>query len=145
MRYLLQQAQNAEIKARQEYLYDIFHTYFLPQKVEGNYIELTPIGNKGPDIFFITGHTGQVYHYLKQNLSTIAENTIVITSCLGGRFKEFTKHKNIYTSSIDGQFCNLYDGTRYNFNFDITDAELNFYNASGSIEDKLKASYYVLN
>ena len=57
MRYLLHQSQLNELNGRQAYLYDIFQLYFLPGKPEGSYIPLVPLGTKGPDVLFITGHT----------------------------------------------------------------------------------------
>ena len=50
MRYLLHKSQAHELKARQEYLFDIFYLYFLPGKSEGSYIPLIPVGTKGPDV-----------------------------------------------------------------------------------------------
>lgn len=61
MRYLLHKSQAHELEARQEYLFDIFHLYFLPGKPEGSYIPLIPVGTKGLDVLFITGHTTYVH------------------------------------------------------------------------------------
>src|SRR5699024_7591576 len=73
MRYLLHHSQLNELKARQAYLYDIFHMYFLPGKPEGSYIPLVPLGAKGPDVLFITGHTQQVHAYLNAYFNQIPE------------------------------------------------------------------------
>lgn len=80
MRYLLHQSQLNELNGRQAYLYDIFQVYFLPGKPEGSYIPLVPLGIKGPDVLFITGHTYQVQDYLGAYIKQIPEHCIVITS-----------------------------------------------------------------
>ena len=48
MRYLLHKSQAHELKARQEYLFDIFHLYFLPGKPEESY------GFASPAVLVIT-------------------------------------------------------------------------------------------
>lgn len=93
MRYLLHQSQLNELNGRQAYLYDIFQVYFLPGKPEGSYIPLVPLGIKGPDVLFITGHTHQVRDYLGGYINQIPEHCIVITSCMGHSFKKFAVKK----------------------------------------------------
>lgn len=141
MRYLIHETQAAEIAGRSCYLYDIFHLYFLPRKSEGGYIPLIPIGTKGPDILFITGHTDQVETYLKSNIQKIPEKTIIATTCLPERLKKYRSIKNIYVPDINGLFCYTRDGKQYGFDFNPSDAELNMYNASGSIRQRIQAAY----
>lgn len=141
MRYLLHHSQLNELKARQAYLYDIFHMYFLPGKPEGSYIPLVPLGAKGLDVLFITGHTQQVHAYLNAYFNQIPERCIVITSCMGRYFKKFAAKKEVYVPDIRQIFCLLRDGRFYGFEFDISDAELDFYNASGSIKQRIRSAY----
>lgn len=141
MRYLLHQSQLNELKVRQAYLYDIFQMYFLPGQPEGSYTPLIPVGAKGPDVLFITGHNDQVLDYLSTYIEQIPEHCIVITSCMGRSFKKFAAKKEVYVPDIYQDFCLLRDGKSYGFEFDISDAELDFYNASGSIKARIQSSY----
>lgn len=141
MRYMIHQNQLNELHARQSYLYDIFHIYFLPGNPEGNYIPLIPLGDKGPDVLFITGHTRQVQEYLSTYIKQTPEQSIVITSCMGRFFKKFACEKEIYIPDIHQDFCLLRDGSAYGFGFDISDAELDFYNASGNIHERILSAY----
>ena len=68
MRYLLHQSQFKELHARQTYLYDIFHLYFVPTKSEGNFIVLVPLGRNYSNILFITGHTNFVWEYMLSHI-----------------------------------------------------------------------------
>ena len=141
MRYLLHQDQVEELKARRLYLYDIFRLYFLPNKLEGRYIPLIPLGSCDYDILFITGHTDQVQDYLSDNINQIPEHCIVITSCQGRSFKKYSSKKEIYVPNINQDYCLLRDGKTYGFDFNISDAELDFYNASGSITERIQSAY----
>lgn len=141
MRYLIHETQAGDIPGRNCYLYDIFHLYFLPRKSEGGYISLIPIGTKGPDILFITGHTDQVENYLQAYIQTIPEKTIIVTTCLPEKLKKFKNKKDFYVPNIDGIFCYTRDGKQYGFDFNPSDAELNMYNASGTINQKIQAAY----
>ena len=115
--------------------------YFLPGKPEGNYIPLIPLGAKGPDVLFITGHTHQVRDYLGSYINQIPEHCIVITSCMGRSFKKFAVKKEVYVPDIHQDYCLLRDGRPYGFEFDISDAELYFYNASGGIKERILSAY----
>lgn len=141
MRYLLHQNQLHELSGRQSYLYDVFHLYFLPGKPEGSYIPLLPLGNSDLNILFITGHTNQVRDYLEEYINQIPEQCIVITSCMGRYFKKFTFKKEIFVPNLHQDLCLLRKGMAYGFEFDISDAELDFYNASGSIEERIRLAY----
>lgn len=144
MRYLLHESQLNETAARKDYLFDVFRMYFLPGIPEGRYTPLIPIGEKGPDILFITGHTNSVFLHLDKTLSNIPEKTIVITSCYGDRFKKFAHKKKIYVPNLPKELCQVRSGKPYGFNFDISDAELDFYNAQGDIMERIKSAYTIL-
>ena len=144
MRYLLHKTQYAELTARQEYLYSAFKMYFLPGKPEGNYIPLSPVGSSGTDVLFVTGHTSQVQEYLNDEFDNIPEATIVITSCCGLTFKKYALNKIVYVPSTNKLLCVLRNGKPYGFDFKISDAELDFHNASGSVLERIKKSYKCL-
>lgn len=141
MRYLLHASQSTEIPARQLYLYKVFHLYFLPRRQERNNIPLVPLGKCDLDILFITGHTDNVKDYLENMIQTIPEEIIVITSCIGSAFKEFASLKKIFVPKQKTPLCVIHNGEPYGFGFQISDPELDFYNAKGSIENKLLSVY----
>ena len=141
MRYLLHQSKSAELAARSSYLYDIFHLYFQALKPENGFIPLQPVGHSEPDYLFITGHTDDVRRYLNKQIFIIPEKTIIITSCIGSAFTQFTSVKEIYVPNQKTPFCEIRNGQPYGFGFDISDPELDFYNASGTIADRLNAAY----
>ena len=83
MRYLLHQSQFKELHARQTYLYDIFHLYFVPTKSEGNFIVLVPLGRNYSNKLFITGHTNFVWEYMLSHIHQLPERRVVITAVFG--------------------------------------------------------------
>lgn len=141
MRYLLHETMRDEMKARQQYLFDVFKLYFLPGRPEGGFIPLLPVGKESIDVLFITGHVHQVMAYLEDYVKSVPEETIVITSCMGKLFTEFSKKKVIYVPDLNSRLCLLRDGAPYGFGFDISDAELDFYNSSGSTMERIMSAY----
>lgn len=141
MRYLLHQSQFKELHARQTYLYDIFHLYFVPTKSEGNFIVLVPLGRNYSNILFITGHTNFVWEYMLSHIHQLPERRVVITSCFGNIFRKFARDCEIYVPDFCQDLCPLRSGIPYGFQFDISDAELCFYNTPGAIEKRIHAAY----
>lgn len=141
MRYLIHESQLDEARARCEYLYDVFKLYFLPGKPEGSYTPFVPVGNNEEDIMFITGHTNYVHSYLGMYLNSIPEKEIVITSCMGESFSKYTSKKVIYVPNISKKYCDIRDGHAYGFDFKISDAELDFYNAEGDTKNRINKAY----
>ena len=131
MRYLLEKSQYHEIPARREYLYDIFHLYFLPYRKIDGFIPLVPIGTAEPSILFIIGHQDMVKYFLEKNIHTLTESTIIIISCLAKSFKIFKQpNKVLYITMTNDDYSYTYCGSDYGFGFDITESELNFYNST---------------
>jgi len=60
---------------------------------------------------------------------------------MGRSFKKFAVKKEVYVPDIHQDYCLLRDGTPYGFEFDISDAELNFYNAPGGIKERILSAY----
>ena len=141
MRYLIHTTQLNEAPARCEYLYDIFKLYFVSGKPEGEYTPFSPVGDCGEDILFIVGHSHYVDKYLMQHINSITEKAIVITSCCGFMFAKYAMQKTIYVPDFLQKHCVLYNGKPFGFNFNISDAELRFYNTCGDIEIRLQKSY----
>ena len=141
MRYLLHESQLNELAARRVYLYDIFRLYFLPRNQERGYIPFIPLGTKDPDVLFITGHTDQVQDYLENMIDYIPEKSIVITSCFGMLFHKYISKKDIYVPNSCLIYCPLRDGKPFGFDFFISDAELDFYNAAGDTMARIQTAY----
>lgn len=141
MRYLLHESQRDELAARRIYLYEIFHMYFIPEALEGSYIPLRPLGPSRMDILFITGHTNHVRKYLETTIDHIPEGIIVITSCIGSSFRHFAAKKDIYVPNLQKPLCHVRDGRPYGFEFPISDAELDLYNATGEIMERIAKAY----
>ena len=141
MRYLLHETQRRELQERQQYLFDVFRMYFLPGIPEGGFIPLKPVGTDCPDILFITGHTDCVRDYLSRTAKSIPEKTIVITSCMGRSFKKYAAGKEIYAPDLKQPLCLLRDGRPYGFDFEISDAELDLYNSTGTIFERIRSAY----
>ena len=144
MRYLLHETLQDELSGRQKYLFDVFRMYFVPGKTESGFIPLKPIGVGAPDILFITGHNNYVEDYLKTRAKIIPERTIVITSCTGQAVKNYIiEKKEIYIPDLQ-PICLLRDGKPYGFEFEISDNELDLYNSSGTIMERIRLAYKLL-
>lgn len=141
MRYLIHETQAQEICGRQDYLYDIFHLYFLPKMKENGFIPLVPLGYENLNILFITGHMNQVNSYMDRYIETVPEEIIVVTTCFASRLLYYKRAKTIFVPKGDSDFCYIRKGIPYGFSFDITDAELDFYNATGSIMERIQSAY----
>jgi len=136
--------QSSEIPGRQEYLYDIFHMYFLPRNEAGSYIPLISVGEFNLDVVFITGHANYVMKYLDLYINDIPETIIVATTCLSRHLLKYKWKKQIYVPMSEDDYCYIYDGRPFGFSFDISDPELDFYNASGDLITRLQSAYRLL-
>lgn len=144
MRYLIPKSQDAEIHGRQEYLYDIFHLFFLPHESNDDYIQLIPVGCIGPDLLFIIGHNDQVLIFLTNNIDSIQESSIVVTSCFAEKLIGISYKKKLYVPITEDSICRIRPGKPYGFDFDITDAELRLYNSSGTIIERVNKCYRLI-
>ncbi len=141
MRYILPKSQQSEISARQDYLYDVFHLYFVLQSIEDGWITLLPFGDDEADIVFIIGHTSQVDKYLVEHIDTFTESVVVVTTCFPLSLIKFAQKKELYVPDISDGECMLYEGEPFGFGFPISDAELNFYNTFGDVYTRIDAGY----
>lgn len=90
---MVAETQAYEIPGRQEYLYDIFHLFFIPQNTIDGFIPLTPLGVAEPSILFLVGHYDQIAKYLAHNADQIEEKTIVFITCYANYLKIHKKNK----------------------------------------------------
>lgn len=123
-----------EIVSRIEYFQDIFNLYYSIKEVNGN-VELISLPINELDYVFIIGHNNEVYNYLLTN--KVKENNIVLITCYQGFITKFTqKNKRIFVPNSTNGETKYYDGSKWNFNFNITDCELNLYKSKEINYDK---------
>ncbi|WP_411336512.1 hypothetical protein [Ruminococcus gauvreauii] len=146
MKYLVAETQAYEIPGRQEYLYDIFHLFFIPQDTIDGFILLTPLGVAESSILFVVGHYDQIAKYLAHNIDQIEEKTIVFITCYANHLKIYKKNKATwFTSFSKNEISYCYAGDNYGFGFEITESELNFYNSrTTDILKRIKENFKVL-
>lgn len=132
MKYIITKSNvsNAEVKARMEYIYDLFHIYTLVDTVNSNkdITILKTIPENAIDLFMIIGHDSKTDEYIRVNYKKIKENNIVIIACNTARFSslKLLKDKNIFIPKNDG-IIDFYSGANYGFDFNITDEEVILY------------------
>ena len=82
MRYLLQKENASEQKLRKQFLYDVFHLWFINNGTIGEFdvFETFPFSNNN-NILMVYGHNSQVKSLLKQYSKMINEKDIFIISC----------------------------------------------------------------
>lgn len=147
MKYLITKSNisSKEIKARMEYIYDLFHIYTLIDTVNSNkdITILITIPENAVDLFMIIGHDRRTDEYLRNNYKRIKENNIVVIACNTLRFSslKLLKNKNVFIPK-NGKLIDFYDGTNYGFDFDITDEEIILYrNRNEKFENMLNNTF----
>lgn len=130
MRYLLSNNFINELDGRSSYLYDVFHLYFSTHCSEG-FIHLSPMGTTNLPFLFLVGHNISVYKYLENNYTSIQEKIIVIVSCVDKQFiNVIPNNAHVFaTNSLAEKNTKLFRGSDYGFSFDISEAELKFFNS----------------
>ncbi len=146
MKYLVAETQAYEIPGRQEYLYDIFHLFFIPQNTIDGFIPLTPLGVAESSILFVVGHYDQIAKYLAHNIDQIEDQTIVFITCYANHLKKYKKNKATWFMSFSkNKISYCYAGDNYGFGFEITESELNFYNSrKTNISERIKENFKLL-
>lgn len=147
MRYIITKSNvsNKEIKARMEYIYDLFHIYTLKDNINStkDIIVLKTIPESAIDLYMIVGHDRRTDEYIRVNYKKIKENNIVVIACNTSKFSslKLLKNKNIFLPKSGG-IIDFYDGTNYGFDFNITDEEIILYrNRNEKIEKMLNSTF----
>lgn len=149
MRYLLQKNYQSEFSSRKDYLYDIFKLWFIQTGEEQDFIVYTSIPSHSySDFLFIVGHNFPVKFLLLDTY--ISEKNIVAITCDGGcNFKKLRMiDKNLYLPFQNrDNLVDLLSGTKFGFNFDLTESELMLYNspANLSLEKRIEMSFQLIN
>ena len=138
MKYIITKSNisNKEIKARMEYIYDLFHIYTLKDNINStkDITILTTVPEGAIDLCIIIGHDRRTNEYIKANYKKIKENNIAVIACNTSKFSslKLLKNKNIF----------LPNGTNYGFDFNITDEEIILYrNRNEKIENMLNNTF----
>lgn len=147
MKYIITKnnVSSTEIKARIEYIYDLFHIYALKDNINSTKDRtiLKTIPEDAIDLLMIIGHDRKTDDYIRTNYKKIKENNIVIIACNTSKFFSLNllKNKNIFLPK-NGGIIDFYDGKNYGFNFNITNEEIILYrNRNEKMELMLKNTF----
>lgn len=131
MRYIVQHTFADDISHRREYLYDIFHLWFVVTKDEYNNFILKSIPSSSYDsVLVVVGHNYFVKEYICNNI--FPEQLVVAITCDGGcNFKTVKlPGKNLYLPHLGKDGCaELLQGSIFGFGFDLTESEVLLYNS----------------
>lgn len=147
MKYIIAKSNvnNKEIKARMEYIYDIFHIYTLKDNINStkDITILKSIPESAVDLFMILGHDRQTDEFIRANYNKIKENNVVIIACNTSKLSSLRllKNKKIFLPK-NGAIISFYDGKNYGFDFNITEEEIIFYrNRYKQLENMLNNTF----
>lgn len=130
MRYLFQKENASEQKLLKQFLYDVFHLWFINNGTIGEFdvFETFPFSNDN-NILIVYGHNFQVKFLLTQYPQMINEKDIFIISCADKFKKNYSlEGKQIYLCQQNNGTVKLLRGEEFGFKFDITETELALYN-----------------
>lgn len=146
MRYVIAKnnVSNSEIKARMEYIYDVFHIYTrIDISSSKDVVTLVSIPENAIDLLMIIGHDRTADYYIITNFHKVKENNIVVIACNTLYFLgiKLLKEKNIFLP-YNGRLVNFFNGENYGFGFSITDEEIILYrNRKENLEEMLKNTF----
>lgn len=134
MRYFIQKSFKSELLSRKEYLYDTLSIWTISSEYNSDFIVLNSIPSNSIDVCFILGHNWLVKKFIENN--SIYEEYIVAITCDG--FANFSnlnlRNKKLFLPHQDeNNLAPLLNGNLYNFNFNLTESEILFYNSSKSL------------
>ena len=145
MRYLLRGKNYSQIFARRDYLSKTFNLWFTVKGVIGSFVVLESFPHTiEDDICIIYGHNNEVADLLRKYEGFIPEKNIFIIACYTKNPKDFiVLGKNIFVApQKKDEGVKLRKGSEFNFEFDISDVELNLFNSRiDNIYDKLKCAF----
>ena len=144
MRFLLSAENRNEINSRMAYLYDIFKVWFIKTHERDGFIILQTFPfTYEIDILIFYGHNNDIKDYIYNHEKMITENNVFIISCALSDNRDYiVLNKKTYLSINSAYITHLLAGKEYNFDFDITECELNLYNNSCIAPlEKLKSSF----
>ena len=145
MRYLISDHFIHELEHRHQYVIDTMKLWTTNKSHEEGFTILESIPPHSLDYCFIVGHNAEVGNYIKNNIKSIYENNIVITSCntvLGIAVAKMHK-KNVYISHQIRGRSKLLRGNLYGFYFDLTESEIILFNNSKLVDfdERIKKAF----
>ena len=143
MTYYLYRDREDELGARVEYLYRVFHTYFLRCADVGGFICLKSFPFQDDDICFITAHNTQARALLSTGLRA---ETLVLNCCFPKQFMRFCKKYRVYFCRVDERgFARFRSGSEYGTGFDVLDSELLLlYSGKEDVMEKIRDAYTLI-
>ena len=140
MRYIIlnKNISPEETKSRRNYIEKVTNMYFISHKIDGG-VEFKSVPSSIINCLFIVGHNLDVKNYLANNF--IPEDNIVIVSCLFNLDCNIRKGKKVYVSYDNFGNTYYYDGTDWNLNFNVSEAELNITNSNGSFFERVEKNF----
>ena len=145
IRYVLLPSRIAERAARQDYLCEALHRYFVLQPGLGNSVELRSFPFSPIQYTFLCGHNYEVDQYLQNHRDSISGEILVIISCTPLLLRK--RHpwiRGAYFCKVDHDgYANTRYGNAFGFNFDVTDSEINFYNSDKTNLDARLQSCFI--
>ena len=143
MTYYLARDREDEVSMRVEYLYRVFHTYFLRCADVGGFVCLKSFPFQDDGICFVTAHNYQARALLATELEA---ETVVLNSCFPKQFMEFVGKYRVYFCKVDerGAAC-FRSASEYGTGFDILDSELlMLYSSKTNVLGKVRDAYSLL-
>ena len=130
MRYIIlkDRVSADEVKARIQYIYDVFHIYTYVENIKNGRVTLKSMPSTGLDVMFIVGHSPNTNSFFEAQVQSLEEKDVIIISCntkgmekLGEKYR-----KNLYLPTSAEEVA-LYSGEKYKFGFDVTEEEILMY------------------
>ena len=131
MRYFLAKENFREQELRRQFLFEVFHIWFVNTGVLGDFhvLQAFPFGFYD-NILIIYGHNHDIRQLLKTYACAIYETNIFIISCsLSDNCDYHMNGKNVFLAPQTNRRAKLLRGTEFGFDFNITEAELGLYNS----------------
>lgn len=114
--------------ARRIYLEKATKLWFIVKKHE-TYDELVSFPDYIGDVAFVVGHTNAVDEHSSVIMS-LKERILVFVTCFGYRMQRYgvKTGKILYSTILEDNKAEQYDGREFGFDFKITKSEIEFYN-----------------
>lgn len=131
MRYLLAKENDYEQELRKQFLFEVFHVWFIKSGELGNFqvLQAFPFGFHD-NILMIYGHNYSIKQLFETHANTIYEKNIFIISCSLSNNRDYRMNgKNVFLAPQTNRKAQLLRGSEFGFDFNITEAELALYNS----------------
>lgn len=132
-----------EVIARMEYLYRVFHAYFLRCTDVDDFVCLKSFPLQDDGICFVTAHNNQTYALLSSELDA---ETVVLNCCFPKQFEKFVGKYCVYFCEVDKWgYARFRSASEYGAGFDILDSELRMlYSTKTDTLGKVRDAYSLL-